>query len=333
MTQMYDDYKVKPRWFDQELYTQTTMKKDKLFPDTFVAFPTFLTMLDFLFGKLNEERDSREDWEILFPWNNLNENNRKVKEKREKEETFNLYVTLLELLVEYVKNTIPERNKKLDDLESRRNRLSKKNNYKDTPTTLKIQTERQLVLEATPTVSWFEESWGTIYISDVGSLENWYVLEDILLWILMKCKVSSLDSVSHKIQILPLDNFDAWSPMFTKHHMTNQFLCQCTLYGHNLLEDKKLIRGTIVDEDHDDSCAEEFECFFEGRTIRNWMEWLKIWGYTYESAREFFGVRGFLSNLYNQKYIGIEDEKMFDNYVNKIILPQFDEVWNPEKEE
>lgn len=273
MTQMYYKCKVKPRWFDQELYTNNTMKKDKLFPDTFVAFPTFLTMLDFLFGKLNEERDSREDWELLFPWNNLNENNRVVKEKREKDETFNLYVTLLELLAEYLDNRILERNERLDNLRIRYERLYKKNGYKDTSTTLKIQGERKLILETTPDISWFKE-WhqkkGIVDISfSVNSLENCFPLKDILLWILMSCKISNLDNMSYQIQILPLDNFDAWSPMFTRHHMTNQFLCQCTLYGHNLLEDKKLIRGTIVDEDHDDSCTEEFECFFEGRTIHN----------------------------------------------------------------
>lgn len=307
------------------------MKKDKLFPGTFVAFPTFLTMLDFLFGKLNEERDSREDWEMLFPWNNLNENDRKVKEKKEKNETFNLYVTLLELLVEYLENRIPKRNEKLENLWGRYERLYKKNGYRDTATTLKIQGERQLILETIPDISWFTASSGTIYISDVDSLENWYILEDILLWILMSCKVSNLDSVSYKIRILPLNNFAAWSPMFTRHHMTNRFLCQCTLYGHNLLEDKKLIRGTIVDEDHDDSCAEEFECFFEGRTIRNWMEWLKLWDYTYESAQEFFGIKGFLSNLYNDRYIGIEDETRLKIYIDQIILPELYKVWNPEK--
>lgn len=301
------------------------MKKDKLFPDNFVAFPTFLTMLDFLFGKLYEEQENREDYELLFPWNNLNENNRKVKEKREKDETFGLYVTLLELLVKYLKNDIPERDKKLDALESRRNRLSKKNKYKDTPAILKIEKERQLMLDTTPSVSWFD--WHHDIYTE--SIENCFPIKDILLWILMDCKVTDLYKMS-AVRILPLDNFNAWAPMFTRHNMTNKFLCQHTLYGHGLLENKMDVRESIVLDGFgfDDSSAEEFQCFFEDRTIRNWMEWIKIWGYTYESAREFFEVKGFLSNLYNQKYIGIEDKDKFDIYIEQIILPQFDEVWN-----
>lgn len=58
------------------------------------------------------------------------------------------------------------------------------------------------------------------------------------------------------------------------------------------------------------------------------MEWLKLWGYTYESAQDFFGIRGFLSNLYNDRYVGIDNEERFKIYIDQIILPQLHKVWN-----
>ncbi len=131
--------------------------------------------------------------------------------------------------------------------------------------------------------------------------------------------------------ILPHDDFDAWEPLFRLHKINNKTLCEGSYYGTTLLPDgaEEMSLMSVNCGGADDPT--EFACFLEQGTLNRWMSKLKEWGYTRESAMEFFGVHGFFSHLYNDVYFGFSDET-FVTWIKKVVMPEFEHYFpKPEK--
>lgn len=298
--------------------------ENSLFPANFVAFPAFITLL----CSILEEADwSMKD--ATFPWVALSDRE-DVKEFRKEDDSYNMYVSLLESVIQYISVTLPDRDVKIDKLAKKYHNLDKKNNYNPTVATTKMIEQMNLLRSIQPQVQWFYASkyYGARLDKIVEEKEDEF-LTSLLIWLLMMSGLVAPNQYGGRMQFMPLDNFDAWKPMFEIHHISNETLCKLTTFGHKLVDCSK---ETMTDWNVDDSYAESFRCFFCDKqnnmlSLNAWFSRLQHWGYERQVAREFFDEKGFLSNIYSEAHIGVEDTERFALFVKHVVLPEFDTRW------
>ncbi len=304
--------------------------KNSLFPANFVAFPAFITLLCSIL--------ENADWNIkdaILPWVVLSDSD-DVEKLRKKDDSYDMYACLLESVVQYLSVTLLERDTKINMLVKKRSKLLEKNKYDDTPATIKIKEQMDLLRSIQPDVQWFSKSkyYGARLDETVEAKMDEF-LTSLLVWLLMISGHVKPDQYNRRLQFLPLDNFDAWEPMFKIHHISNQTLCKSTTFGHKLVDCHEDEKETMTDYSIDDSYAASFACFFYGGwnnilPLRTWISRLQKWGYQRQAAREFFEEKGFLSNIYYEAQLGAEDEERFVLFIKHVVLPEFDASWPAE---
>ncbi len=304
--------------------------ENSLFPANFVAFPAFITLL----CSILEEADW-DSKDTMLPWVALSDSD-EVQELRKKDGSYDMYASLLESVIQYIGVILPNLNIKIDTLSNKYHKLYRKNNYNETPQTINIKEQMQLLQSAQPVVQWFQRSdfYGASFNQAVVEKDDEF-LTSLLVWLLMVSGCITPDKYRGRVQFMSLDNFDAWKPMFKIHHISNQTLCKLTTFGHKLVDCHKDEKETVTYYNVDDSYAESFECFFYDKrnniiALETWISRLRNWGYERQAAREFFDEKGFLSNIYGEAQIGITDRERFDLFVKHVVLPEFDTQWPAE---
>lgn len=329
MTWMYTDCKVnqvaKPRNLNQIRKMKNT--EIPLFPANFVAFPAFIALLCHILEEA--DWDSKD---TMLPWVALSDSD-EAKDLRKKDDSYNMYASLLESLIEYIKVSLPDRDIKIDMLLKRYRGLYKKNNYNDNPTTTKIIEQMDILRSMQPNVQWFcREKYCGARLNQIVQEKDDEFLTSLLVWLLMISGAITPDQYNGRLQFMSLGNFDAWKPMFKIHHVSNQTLCKLTTFGHKLVDCHEDEKETMTYYNVDDSYATSFTCFFYDKwnnmlPLNGWISRLRHWGYERQAAREFFDEKGFLSNIYYDAQIGSEDMERFALFIKYVVLPEFDTQW------
>lgn len=305
--------------------------ENSLFPANFVAFPAFITLLCSILEEV--------DWDgtdIMLPWVALSDRD-EVQKMRKNDDSYNMYASLLESFIEYLKVTLPDRDVKTEALLKRYRMLYEKNNYSDSNTTIKIKEQMDMLQLMQPNVQWFYTSkhYG-VRLDKVVEEKDDEFLTSLLVWLLMMSGLVKPDQYNRRINFLSLVDFRAWEPMFKVHRVSNHTLCKLTTFGHKLVDCEKDEKETMTSYNVDDSCAEHFQCFFfygernNVMALETWINRLRNWGYERQVAREFFIEKGFLSNMYYEAHIGTDDSKRFSLFVKHVALPEFDAQWPAE---
>lgn len=295
-----------------------------MFPENFVAFPAFLPLLNALIQRLS---DDWSDFSQLYPWIVLNKKT-EVYEKRKENTDYDLYVTLLESLIQYITILVPNRIKKVEELRQRQKVVFKKYGKSDVPSYKKLEDEIHLIWFQVPNASGHSSEMYGFSLHLYGDEQEF--LRKTLIWIFIKCDLASPNVHADNLTgFLSVENSRAWDPLFAAH-ITNKNLCEWTHFGQRIISggrtDYKHL--SIVTEECHFEYASDFECFHSSRTLSLWIKNLKHYKYERSVAREFFGHTGFFSHLYNELLLDLDPKnKLFKDYIENIVLPQFDTEW------
>lgn len=306
---------------------------ENVFPANLPAFPGFVDIIVSLVNTLAEEGYEYQD---LMPWNlfRATENN-----KDQENTVFKNYESLMRLFISYLEVSIPQRIVEISTLYSGLDKLLKRGKYRyhNGPKAVEFRSKIKQIEYNTPDILWDDaektkevpsEWWG--FHHENLKEEGW--VESILYWTILNYadfyKINP--RFSHKYLKYMAKDMRAWRPLFSKQHVTNEFMCTHIDFIPELAKGKSVTDIFDPDTHNDDDRLSFF--LSEGQLLGNW-GWaisFRDWGYTRESAREFFGVDGFLSNLYNQLYLAINNEERFVFWINEIVLPEFDSIWPAE---
>lgn len=299
----------------------------KKFPDNFVAFPAFLPLLNALIQKLS---DDYNDFSQLYPWVALDKYN-DIDTKRKKNSDYDLYVSLLESLIQYVTVLVPNRIKRTEELRQKQNIIFKKYSKSDVPSYKKLEDEIHLIWSQVPNASWYSSETCGFNLHLYGDEQEF--LRKILIWIFIQCGLVSPNEYGGNLTgFLSVETSEAWCPLFAAH-ITNKNLCEWTHFGQRIISGGSIsyTHLSIVTEECSWENAANFECFHSQRTLSSWISNLKHYKYERSVAREFFGRTGFFSHLYNELLLGLNPKgKLFRDYIENITLPRFDAEWPTE---
>lgn len=291
------------------------MKNDELFPGNFVVYPAFITLLSTLIQRISEDYD---DFSQLYPWVALTKNNPEKNEYTD----YNLYIALLESLIQYATVSIPNRNKKIEELREKQNMIFKKYGKSNVPSYKKIEDELGILWSQIPNASWYSKHYSFQF--NIPNNEHEF-LKKTLTWIFIKCKLISPNTYADNlIGFLSIEDLKAWQPLF-RGHITNETLCSWTKYGQRIISSEN---SSIVSEEYYWENAEDFRCFYSSTTLSLWIDRLNSFEYDKTVAREFFGHKGFLSHLYCELFLNLDPKgDIFTTYIDNVVLPQFDASW------
>ncbi len=318
MTWMYTDCKVnqvvKPRTINKH-----KMKDIKL-PTNFPVYSSFIDTLHIVVEKIYNDCGDSKAWKILVPWNVFSSHSDKTEdiEKNKKDvEGYSLYISLIHTLKNYL--TLMQKR----DKECFRLKELQKNGYKK-PTWQSLQSKIEKDYSDTPNPVWMFNCLGSIDLESIRySREYTYkdILEGILSWIFLDSKLLEPEVCSRSLKgklLLDFSDFEAWSPFFWNQASNSLFM--------EHLPFKTNEKEIYYDFDYHDNTKHAIVEYCE---MYGWVKKLKLFGYTRESAREFFGIEGYISKLYYLTYLEHDDEteSLFKGFIKGFALPMFDDVW------
>jgi hypothetical protein len=313
-------------------------------PPNLVAYAGFPVMLSHCFEKLENYRFDCG----LMPWNITKGIEKILKRCGEADYDqdigssillLNSYVTTL---TQYTVQTLPEADKEIESLDNERRVLYTGNNYTDNEQTEVLRAKCVEIRNRFPHISWLvysslrdrhELQFDVFYSKDAFVFCNGAMIT--IMWTLMKAGIFNIDYFSDALleQIggfMPLDDFAAWDPMFSVHRVDNSSFCEFTQFGQEV-QNQDETNHWLVCNHEDDCCSESFTCFLSQGNINWWMKSFKDWGYTRESAIEFFGVKGFFSNLFASVNFDADflhkDPVFAKAYIDGVVIPLFDEYF------
>lgn len=306
---------------------------ENLFPANLPAFPGFVDLVVSFVNTLVEEGF---EYQNLMPWNLFHD----VEDNEDQENiTFKNYKSLMRLFISYLEVSIPQRIVEVSTLCLSLDKLLKRSKYRnhDGPKAIELRSKIKQIEYDTPDILWDDaektkegqSEWSGFHHDN---LKNDDFVESILYWTILNYAdfYKIKPRFSHKYLKYMTKDMRAWRPLFSKQYVTNEFMCTHIDFIPELAKGKSVTDIFDPDINNDDDRLSFF--LSEGQLLGNW-GWVisfRDWGYTRESAREFFGVDGFLSNLYNQSYLAINNDKTFMLWINEIVLPEFDSIWPAE---
>lgn len=313
----------------------------QLIPANLVAFAGFPTMLSQCFESL----DNYDLEGSLMPWSIAEYPDKTPEKRNSSDKHFRSAIALLknyvEVLSEYTKRILPDTNSKIDELLKEWHEVYEKNNYTDNEQSIALRTKADELRARHPDIAWLSEyqSEHSLDPDTFYSKEGFVFCGGAMItigWLLMQAGIFNVRYFSKTLTkyldgFMPLDNFAAWEPMFSVHRVDNSSFCKFSQFGQDVLGQEESKHWLVCDDEHD-YMAESFTCFLSQGNIRDWMNMFEKWGYTRESAIEFFGVNGFFSNLFasinfSADFLHKENPSFTKVYIEGVVIPMFNEYF------
>lgn len=318
----------------------------KTVPESLITHSSFPLLFDGLLDRLGAygrdgEKPSLDPWKVLTKPDRFNED--LITPEADKNPDYALYVSILRTLTTCLTETIPTHQDRWKALHQKQSRIYSRHK-RETPSYKAIWAEIHTLNLG---VDWLDteyqsDRWRGFKLGVIREEEGYWPSNhatiSVLAWTLMKLGVFDLNHFILYSEtcggILDLEDLNAWEPLFSLHKISNETLCNGVLYGQYILGEERWKHRALVNESVHDEEGPNFKCFLDGdltHCLTGWMRQFQHWGYTRESAIEFFGLNGFFTHLYNDVYVGLSDAT-FPTWIHKVVLPEFNNYFpKPEK--